>query len=235
MIDVYVETIAAINGNPDVWPEKRRPKLPEALELFGLTPVMPVEEKDRMRDMILGHTDYTEEQWGEIQPYNRVDTTETADLEEALAPSLDLPRALFRGRYSGAAVARMEATGLPIDTAYQDCLLENEDRIKLYFIRRDDTFGLYEGTSFREGRLHNLIDAFGWDWPLTEHGRPELQRKTLAQQARRYPQLKPLVRLRDLIAGTQDQRACQYCGRRWFQPLPAAAVLDQDRSQSAER
>ena len=150
MIDVYVETIAAINGNPDVWPEKRRPKLPEALELFGLTPVMPVEEKDRMRDMILGHTDYTEEQWGEFRPYNVSTPPRRLTCEEALAPSLDLPRALFRGRYSGAAVARMEATGLPIDTVYQDCLLENEDRIKLYFIRRDDTFGLYEGTSFEK-------------------------------------------------------------------------------------
>jgi DNA polymerase I len=106
VIDVYVETIAGINGNLDVWPEKRRPKLPEALELHGLTPAMSVEEKDRMRDVILGHTDYTKEQWQKIQVYNRVDTAETADLEEAFAPSLDLPRALFRGRYSGAAVAR---------------------------------------------------------------------------------------------------------------------------------
>jgi hypothetical protein len=38
VIDVYVETIAGINGNLDVWPEKRRPKLPEALELHVSRP-----------------------------------------------------------------------------------------------------------------------------------------------------------------------------------------------------
>src|SRR5262245_34084623 len=36
VLDVYVETIANINGRTDVWTEKRRPKLPEALELYGL-------------------------------------------------------------------------------------------------------------------------------------------------------------------------------------------------------
>jgi DNA polymerase family A len=220
VIDVYVETIAGINGNLDVWPETRRPKLPEALELHGLTPAMSVEEKDRMRDVILGHTDYTEEQWRKIQVYNRVDTTETADLEEALAPSLDLPRALFRGRYSGAAVARMEAIGLPVDTVYLDCLLENWDRIKRHYIARDDVFGLYEDTSFREGRLCDLITARGWDWPLTEHGRPELRRKTLGQQAKRYPQLKPLVRLRDLIAELKISALANTVGADGFSRCP---------------
>jgi hypothetical protein len=39
-----------------------------------------------------------------------------------------------------------------------------------------------------------------WDWPLTAHGRPELKRKTLGKQAKRYPELKKLVKLRDQIA-----------------------------------
>ena len=235
VIDVYVETIAAINGDLDVWPEKRRPKLPEALELHGLTPAMSVEEKDRMRDVILGHTDYTEEQWQKIQAYNRVDVVETADLEEVLAPSLDLPRALFRGRYSGAAVARMEATGLPIDTVYLDCLLENWDPIERYYIPRDDMFGLYEDTSLREERLCNLIDTLGWDWPLTEHGRLELRAEDARATGETLPAVKTVGAAARPDRRTQDQRSRQYCGRRRIQPVPAAAVLDQDRSQSAER
>jgi hypothetical protein len=44
----------------------------------------------------------------------------------------------------------MEAIGLPIDVAYLDTLLENWERIQLHYIAREDEFGLYDGTSFRE-------------------------------------------------------------------------------------
>ena len=127
-----------------------------------------------------------------------MDTVETADLEEALAPSLDLPRALFRGRYSGAAVARMEAIGLPVDTVYLDCLLENWDRIKRHYIARDDVFGLYEDTSFREGRL--LRSDYRPGLGLAAYRSmvdPSCKRKTLRTTGQSVTRsLKPLVRLR---------------------------------------
>src|SRR5262249_19810224 len=66
--------------------------------------------------------------------------------------------------------------------------------------RRWDKCGLYDGTSFREARLQELIDARGWDWPRTEHGSLKKKNETFAKQARRYPELKKLVKLRDQIA-----------------------------------
>ena len=66
VLDLYVETIAAINGRTDIWPQKGRPGLLAALELHGL-PAMSAADKDAMRRLILEHTDYTPEQWQAIE------------------------------------------------------------------------------------------------------------------------------------------------------------------------
>ena len=65
-----------------------------------------------------------------------------------------------------------------------------------------------------------MIEARHWDWPHTEHGRPGLKRKTLAQQARRYPELKPLVRLRDNIAELRISKLANTVGADGFSRCP---------------
>jgi DNA polymerase I len=197
-LDLYTETIAAINGNTDVWPQKKRPGLLAALELHGLTGMSSAEKKD-MRQIILDHHEYSDQQRTDIQTYNRADVEATLALLGVMAPAIDLPRALHRGRYMGAA-ARMEQTGIPIDQARLNRLLENWDGIKRFFIERDDDFELYEDLSFREWRLQKLIEERGWDWPLTDRGHLDLKQKTLGKQAKRYPELRRTVRLRELIA-----------------------------------
>ena len=72
VLDLYVETIAAINGRTDIWPQKGRPGLLAALELHGL-PAPSADTKTDMRRLILDHTDYTAEQWRAIEDYNRSD------------------------------------------------------------------------------------------------------------------------------------------------------------------
>ena len=74
--------------------------------------------------------------------------------------------------------------------------------------------------AFREQRLWDLIEARHWDWPRTEHGRPGLQRKVLAQQARRYPELKRLMRLRDNIAELRISRLANTIGTDGFSRCP---------------
>src|SRR5215471_2094298 len=97
VLDAYVENIVAINGNTAVWPpadeknRKGRPGLLDALKLHGLPGCgRSKEEKDRMRDMILNNEDYTQEQQQEIQDYNRDDDDDTAEVLNALAPSIDI-------------------------------------------------------------------------------------------------------------------------------------------------
>ena len=219
VLDVYVETIAAINGNSAIWPQKKRPSLLETLELYGLAAGMDTQEKERMRRLILEHSDYTHEQQREIQNYNRQDVMETVKLLKVLAPAIDLPRALLRGRYM-AAVARMEWRGLPIDQEYLRLLLANWEGLQLHYIRRDDGFGLYDGTSFSEHRFQELIAAHGWYWPLTATGRPELKLKTLGKQAQRYPELKKLVKLRDLIAELRINQLANTIGADGYSRCP---------------
>jgi DNA polymerase I len=219
LLDAYVETIAAINGNAEIWPLKKRPGLLEALELYGFAPEMSRDEKDRIRRLILEHTEYTPEQRREIQPYNRQDVIETVKLLCALAPAIDLPRAILRGRYM-AAVACMEWLGLPIDQHYLKLLLANWERLQLHYIRRDDEFGLYDGTSFRMERFEDLISARGWDWPLTVQGRPERKLKTLGKQARRYPDLAKLVRLQTQIAELRISDLANTVGADGFSRCP---------------
>ena len=110
---------------------------------------------------------------------------------------------------------------------------ENWDGLQRHFIARDDTFGLYDGLSFREQRLWDLIAARRWDWPHTEHGRPELKLQTLVQQARRYPELKPWFELRDNIAELRLSKLVNTIGNDGSQPMPNASVLDPYVSVSA--
>jgi hypothetical protein len=176
-------------------------------------------EKDQMRDLILSKSEYTEEERRAIQDYNRVDVEETRELLDVLAPSIDLPRALMRGRYM-AAVARMERVGLPIDTEYFNRLLSVWEQIKLYYIRRDDEFGLYDGTKFDHRRLFDLIQVKGWDWPRTPTGRYQLKSGTLGKQARRYPELKKLARLHDQIAELRINHLVNTIGADGFSRCP---------------
>src|SRR5262245_38103025 len=130
VIDVYVEVIAAINGNDAIWTQKKRPSLLEALSLYGIDYGMEASEKDRIRNLILSKTDYTPHERWDIQNYNREDVVATLELLQRMAPATDLERSLFRGRYM-AAVARMERCGLPVDSVYLDQLRDNWQRVQM--------------------------------------------------------------------------------------------------------
>jgi hypothetical protein len=192
----YTETSAAINGLDIQGLEMKRPKLLEACELFGILH-MSAQHKAAMRDLILSKTEYSEDEWRQIEDYNRDDVLLDIPLLAALAPTIDLPAALFRGRYLKA-VAAMELRGLPIDTTYLRDLTANWRALRLHYIRRDNHFGLYgDDGSFHEDRFAALIEARNWAWPRTATGKPELRAKTFGKMVKRHPELKPLQRLRD--------------------------------------
>jgi DNA polymerase I len=162
---------------------------------------MSAEYKERMRDLILSKGEYTEEEWRAIEDYNKDDVLCDIPLLQALAPTLDVPAALFRGRYLKA-VAAMELRGLPVDTGYLHELDANWHALRMHYIERDDDLDMYRSDgSFDESRLAALIEARGWvTWPRTATGKPELRGRTLGKMAKRYPELKLLQRLRDQIA-----------------------------------
>ena len=198
VLDVYVETCAAINGLEIEGLKDKRPSLLETLELFGLPSDYTGAEKTSMRDLILDHQDYSEEQWREIENYNRADVDDTLRILPPLLPNLDLTRALHRGQFM-TAITPQELLGLPIDTDAFNRLLENWDYLRLHYITRDDEFGLYDGTSFVEQRLGGLIKNRRWDWALTPSGKYKADAMTFGKQARRYPELKRTAHMRQII------------------------------------
>jgi DNA polymerase I len=174
LLCTYFETCAAINGLDIVGLTEKRPGLLGACDLFGIPHSMTTEHKDRMRDLILKNSNYTEAQWREIADYNREDVLYSMPLLEALAQTIDLPAALFRGRYAKA-VVDMEHNGIPIAVDYLAELQDQWQALRMYYIRRDDEFGLYdENGSFREDRMEALIKAREWTtWPRTQTGTKE--------------------------------------------------------------
>jgi DNA polymerase family A len=197
----YFETSAAINGLDIVGLEEKRPGLLEACDLFAI-PHMPKDHKKHLRDLILNNEIYSDEQWHEIADYNRDDVLLTIPLLEAIAPTIDVPAALFRGRYA-TAVVEMEARGLPVSAHHLAALREQWQALRMFFIRRDDTFGLYDNNgSFKEDRFRTLADTKGWStsWQRTGTGKLALTAKALSKQAKQHVELKPLQHLRDQIA-----------------------------------
>jgi DNA polymerase-1 len=198
----FAETSALINGLEIDGLASKRPGLLEACDLYQV-PHMARERKDAARDLILNKdpTAYTLEEWDTIERYNEDDVLTDIALFKAEAPSIDLPAALFRGRYSKA-VADMEATGLPVDVAYIAELRDVWPDLRLHYIRQLDHLHLYDETgSFVNARMAALIEARGWFWPRTEKvGQYKLDNKTLGKMAQRYPELRQAQQLRDQIA-----------------------------------
>jgi DNA polymerase I len=217
----YFETAAATNGLDIVGLEEKRPGLLEACDLFAI-PHMPKDHKKHVRDIILGNESYSDEQWPEIADYNRDDVLLTILLLEAIAPTIDVPAALFRGRY-GAAVVDMETRGIPVSPRHLAALKEHWQALRAYYIRRDDTFGLYDDAgTFKEERFCALADARGWSsaWPRTAGGKLDLKTRTLGKQARHRPELKRLQHLRDSIADLRLGRFLNTVGADGFSRCP---------------
>ena len=155
-----------------------------------------------MRDLILNNESYTEEQWREIADYNRDDVLLTIPLLEAIAPTIDVPAALYRGRYA-IAVVDMESRGIPISlhapgraagsmAGAANVLHPPRRRVRPVRRRR-----ILQGRT-----VSNLVDGRGWatSWPRTTTGKLALTTRAIGKQAKQHPELKPLQHLRDQIA-----------------------------------
>jgi hypothetical protein len=202
LLCTFTETCAAINGLPIEGLAKRRPKLFEALDLFGIEHP-PLSYKMQMRDRILAkpESEYTPQDWQDYEHYCVGDVDEEAALQTALMPEIDLDAALFRGKFLRV-VAHMERRGLPTHSAYLALLQDRWQDLRMHYIRTLDHDGIYDDGHFSEEKFCALIEQRGWaaGWPRTPTGRYALDRKAFGKQVKRHPELKPLQQLRDQIA-----------------------------------
>lgn len=170
-----------------------------ALAYFGL-PGITSEHKADMRNLIMGGGPWTLEQRQAILDYCQTDVDATARLLVAMAPRLDIPRALLRGRYMQA-VARLETTGVPIDTATLADLQADWRGIQTRLIAEVDRgFGVYDGTTFKQEHFEHWLTRQKIPWPRLETGNLAMDDDTFREMARSYPAVAPLRELRSTLA-----------------------------------
>jgi hypothetical protein len=197
ILDLFVEFSRAANGLE--LPTGAGRKLIHALAAHGLDAIGAVEKKE-MQEAIGNGTwrgRYTPE---EILGYGMSDVDGLARLLPAMAPRIDLPRALLRGRYMAAA-ARMEHAGPPIDVDMLAKLRRCWVPIQQQLIQRIDVdYHVYEGRTFKLARFEAWLARAGIPWPRLETGRPDLTDDTFRQMAKIYPAVSPLRELRSSLA-----------------------------------
>lgn len=114
--------------------------------------------------------------------------------------TLDLRRALLRGRYMKAA-ARIEHTGIPIDTEMLARLQRFWPAIRDQLIARIDAdYGVFAGGSFKAARFNAYLIRHDIPWPRLPSGALDLADATFKTMAQTYPHLQPLRELRWTLA-----------------------------------
>jgi hypothetical protein len=195
ILDLYTEFRDHTNGLPTPWGWK----LPGVLTYFGLD-AMSVTEKKEMQEAIGNGTWRERYSPSEILDYCSGDVDALIRLLPVMAPRIDLPRALLRGRYMAAAAA-MEWNGTPIDVQMLEHLRRGWTGIQDQLIGAIDAdYHVYDGRTFKADRFAALLAARGIAWPLLESGTLALDDGTFRQMAKAYPEISLLRQLRNSLS-----------------------------------
>jgi len=191
LLDLFVEFRCLTNGTAP----PNGAGLLGALLYFGL-PAMAAQQKDAMRDLVLRGGPWTPQEQQDILEYCETDVTALELLLPAMLPTLDLPRALMRGRYMKA-VSHMHATGTPIDTEMQQEIATYWEQIQDSLIAQiDASYGVFEGRTFKIKNWAAYLQREGIAWPRLPSGALEMTDDTFRQMARIHPQVAPIRELR---------------------------------------
>jgi DNA polymerase I len=174
-------------------------------------------EKDAMRQLVLRGGPYTTEERRAVLDYCQTDVDALANLLPAMNSDIDLPRALFRGRYM-AAVARMEWRGVPIDTDALAAFRGNWQSVQERLVERiDKNYGIYDGRTFKADRWAAWLTANDIPWPRLPSGALALDDDTFREMARTYAAVAPVrelrttlaqLRLNELAVGSDGRNRC---------------------------
>jgi DNA polymerase I len=195
VLDLFVEFRNRTNGLPT----PAGAGLIGALTYFGIDSIGVI-EKDDMRSLILGGGPWSESERTLILDYCAGDVAALERLLPAMAPRLDLPRALLRGRYMKAAAA-MEYVGVPIDMPTLALLREHWTEIQDELIREVDAdYGVFESRTFKADRWERYLVLHGIPWPRLNTGRLDLSDDAFRQMAKAHPQVSPMRELRSALS-----------------------------------
>jgi len=195
VLDLFTEFRNRTNGVPT----ENGSGLLGALAYHGLDAIGAV-EKDEMRALILRGGPWSDAERAAILDYCESDVAALARLLPVMLPQIDLPRALLRGRHMVAA-ARMERSGVPIDTETLSRLRHHWANIQDQLIADiDANFGVFDGRTFKADRFAAWLSRKNIPWPRLESGRLDLSDDTFREMARAYPEVAPLRELRAALS-----------------------------------
>jgi hypothetical protein len=212
VLDLYVEFRRLTNGRPTPCGSG----LLGALTWFGLDGLAAV-EKAEMRELALRGGPWTAEERTVLLDYCQSDVDALTRLWPRMLPTLDVPRAVYRGRYMNAA-ARMEHIGVPIDVEalarLRTCWTDIQERLVK---RIDQDYGVFDGRHFQTRRFAAWLAAQHIAWPRLPSGSLALDDDTWREMARANPAVAPLrelraslsqMRLEDLAVGADRRNRC---------------------------
>jgi DNA polymerase-1 len=195
ILDLFTEFRDRTNGLPT----PAGASLVGALAYFGLDSIGAT-EKDEWRNVAIRGGPFTAAERGGLLEYCASDVEALARLLPAMLPRIDLPRALFRGRYMAAAAA-IEWNGTPIDTITRAEFLDGWTDIQDDLIAEIDAdYGVFEGRTFKYERWAAFLVSNNIPWPTLESGRLDLDDNTFRQMARAYPIVAPMRELRSALS-----------------------------------
>jgi hypothetical protein len=212
VLDLFAEFRVATNGRPPIAGNG----LLGALVHYGLD-AMSTSEKENMRSLALRGGPWSVAERAALLDYCESDVLALARLLPAMLPTIDVDRALLRGRYMIAA-ARMEHVGVPVDVPLLETLRGNWGALKVGAIARiDQDFKVFDGTTFKAERWARWLEANNVPWPRLESGALALDDDTFREMSLRYPAVRPMrelrvslgqLRLHDLAVGHDGRNRC---------------------------
>lgn len=202
VLDVFVEFKNDLGGLEP----KFSHSLLGALAQYGMEGIAPA-EKSEMRQLAMQGGPYTTDEMEALLDYCQSDVDALKGLLERMLPSIDLPRALLRGRYM-VAIARMERTGTPIDVSFLDKLREHRIGIQSTLIREvDQLYDVYDGTTFKYAKLEAWLIRSGiYGWPRLPSGRLKTDTDTFKEQAIIHPEVTQLAVLRGSMGKMKNEK-----------------------------
>ena len=187
-----------------------------ALAYFGLS-CMDAVEKNTMRDLVLRGGPWSEQEQLDIFDYCESDVISLEKLLPRMAPHLDIPLALLRGRYMKAA-ANIEFNGIPIDVERLEQLRTHWNEVQDLLIHEIDLdYGVFEGRTFKRDKFAEYLVRHNIPWPRHDSGNLDLSDDTFKEMARSYSAIAPLrelrtslskMRLKELAVGSDGRNRC---------------------------
>ena len=196
LLDLYVEFKCLHNGLPLI----SGYGLLGALTTYGIASIDGCEKKE-MRELAMRGGSYSNEERLALLKYCETDVVALSKLLPKMLGTIDMPRALLRGRYMKA-VAHMEWNGVPIDTETLQKLRVNWEGIKTQLVAEvDSAYGVYDGLSFKQSRFEQWLRLNDIPWPRHPSGTLDLRDDTFKEMAKSYPAIGPLRELRASLSG----------------------------------